>query len=186
MEDNHQLHRDDRHDLSEEELAALKARMEESADADGQIKRLTRVERLLMETPMVAPSAGFASRVMAAIAAMDLPDLARRRLTTSFAVGLAVAALLMLPLLSGLVLVLLSAITSPGILNAGLQLVANGVGYGVGLVADVGERLNAAVSDTPMLPALLSTVIPITMLWVWSVWYLMREPRLLPDQRDVL
>ena len=81
---------------------------------------------------------------------------------------------------------LLSAITSPGILNAGLQVIANGVGYGVGLVADVGERLNAAVSDTPMLPALLSTVIPITMLWVWSVWYLMREPRLLPDQPDVL
>jgi len=32
----------------------------------------------------------------------------------------------------------------------------------------------------------LTTVIPITMLWVWAVWYLMREPRLTPDQQDVV
>ncbi len=186
MAENHHLHRDDRHDLSEEELAALKARMEEPAEAGGQTKRLTRVDRLLSETPMVGPSAGFALRVMAAIAAMELPEITRRRLTTGFAVGLAVAALLVLPVLSGLVIVVASAITNPGILNAGFQVVANGIGYSAGLITDVGESLNKAVSETPMVPALLTTVIPITMLWVWAVWYLMREPRLMPDQQDVV
>ena len=183
MENEHHLQRDDRHDLSEEELAALKARMEETA---GQTDRVTRVERLLRETPMVAPSAAFASRVMAAIAAMELPELARRRLTLGFAVGLAVAALFVLPVLSALAILLVSVLTSPGAINAGFQIVANGIGYGLTLAADAGDRLSEAVSGTPMLPALLSTVIPVTMLWVWAVWYLMREPRLLPDQQDVL
>jgi hypothetical protein len=160
--------------------------MEEPAEAGGQAKRLARVDRVLSETPMVGPSAGFALRVMAAIAAMELPHLTRRRLTSSFAVGLAVAALLVLPGLSGLVIVVASAITNPGILNAGFQIVANGTGYAAGLIADVGESLNKAVSETPMVPALLTTVIPITMLWVWAVWYLMREPRLLSEQQDVV
>jgi hypothetical protein len=186
MTENHHLQHDDRHDLSEEELAALKARMEESADAGGQAKRLSRVDRLLSETPMVGPSAGFALRVMAAIAAMELPDLTRRRLATGFAVGLAVAALFMLPVLSGLVILLVSVFTNPGVLHAGFELVTNGMGYGMGLVSDLGENLSSAVNDTPMLPALLTTVIPITMLWVWAVWYLMRKPRLMPDRQDVL
>jgi hypothetical protein len=68
---------------------------------------------------------------------------------------------------------LLSVITDPGMWNILFQAVTAGAGYVIGLVGDLGNGLETAVSDTPMVPALLSTVIPMTMLWMWLVWYLL-------------
>jgi hypothetical protein len=167
-------------ELTEQEWEALNNDLADSPEVAAYWERLRRVDRLLHETPLAAPSAGFTSRVMAAIAAIHLPD--HRRLSVGIGLGLGVAAILIIPLLSAGLLLLLSVITDPGTYTKLLQAITGGVSYLVDLGANLGSELETLVTDTPMIPALLSTAIPISMVWGWLVWYLSGHPKL-PTRR---
>jgi hypothetical protein len=166
------------HELSEHELAALSAQLDESQEAATQWERLRTTDELMRTTPLVAPSPGFARRVMAAIAAIPLPEFAQRQLGIGIALGLAVAAFLTVPILSVLFFVFFSVLTDPGALNTVLQTLINGASYTIGLMANIAGDLEATATDTPMLLLLLSTMIPITALWAWLVRYLLKGSRM--------
>ncbi|NLX08670.1 MAG: hypothetical protein GXY36_03360 [Chloroflexi bacterium] len=173
------------HELSEEELHALQEQVEESPAAADNWKRLRQVDALLRSLPLAVPADSLAGKVMAAIAAQQIAELARRRHGLGLALGLVAAALLTVPLLSALVLLLVSTITNPGTIAAILQGAAAVTSYVVDLVADLGRQLRSLASDTPALLALLTAVIPMSMLWGWLVWYLLGGSRLAGD-KDVL
>jgi hypothetical protein len=59
------------------------------------------------------------------------------------------------------------------------------VGYGLGIAFDLGDGLERLATETPVVPALLTTVIPLSMLWVWLVWYL-SEGRMVASERHVI
>jgi hypothetical protein len=159
-------------DLSAAELESLQEQLDSSPEVADLWSRLKQVDRLLRSTPMVGPSAEFASRVMSAILTVRLPEFANRRLSIAVVLGLLAVGLVVVPLLSVLVMMLLSLLTDPGVLNSLLQAVVSVVGYGIDLVSDAGRELSQLIDDMPMVPALLSTIIPLAMIWVWLVWYL--------------
>jgi hypothetical protein len=160
-------------ELSAAELDALQEQMDSSPEAADRWCRFKQVDRLLRSTPMVGPSAEFASRVMASIFAVRLPEFANRRLSIAVVMGLLAVGLVVLPALSLLVILLFDVLTDPGTLNALLQAIVSAVGYMIDLVSDAGRELSQLIDDMPMVPALLSTVIPLTMIWVWLVWFLL-------------
>jgi hypothetical protein len=157
-------------DLTEQEMEQLGTRLEESADDAVHWERLRQTDELLRITPMVAPAAGFTNRVMAAIAAMPLPDFAKRHLSVGIALGLAIVALLTVPILSVIFL-------DPGALNDWLQTLINAAGYVINLLGDLAGEVRDAGRQTPMLLALLTTMIPLTVLWGWLIWYLLGGPK---------
>lgn len=158
--------------LSAAEAQELQARLNDSPETAELWSRLKRVDWLLRNTPMVAPSAEFAGRVMAAVAVMGMPRIANKRLALGIVLGLLVAAMLAVPVMSVALILLFRTITDPSTFSTVFQAVASALGYVVGVVSDAGSRLDTLVHETPMVPALLSTVIPLAMLWGWLVWYL--------------
>jgi hypothetical protein len=166
-------------ELSEQELAALNAQLEESKEASDIWEHLRQTDELLRTTPLVAPSPGFASRVMAAIAAMPLPGFMHREPGIGIALGLLVAALVTVPVFSVLFFMLLTVLADPGTLHTLLQTVLGATSYVIGLMADLAGEVEHMVSDTPVLAALLTTMIPVTLLWGWLIWSLLGGPRFL-------
>lgn len=167
------------HDLSEQELEALNSHLHGSAEDAAHWERLRQTDELLRITPMVAPAAGFTNRVMAAIAAMPMPQFAKQHLSVGIALGLAMAALLTVPILSIVFWILVSVLTDPGTLNEWLQTLINAAGYVINLLSDLAGEVRGAARQTPMLLALLTTMIPLTVLWGWLIWYLLGGPRFL-------
>lgn len=156
--------------LSEDSLAALQERLTAGGQADEQARSHTRVDRLLRETSMAAPSPGFTERVMAAIAALPLPEYVRRELSVGVALGLLAAMVLTVPLLVVAFVGVASVVTSPSgwgrMLNGAID-AASSVGA---LLLDIGDELQTLVSGTPVVPALLAVVIPLVVVWGWVVW----------------
>ncbi|MBI5957136.1 MAG: hypothetical protein HY866_00275 [Chloroflexi bacterium] len=164
-------------ELSEEEQALLHQQLEEAPEIADHWDQLRRTDELLRTTPMIAPLPEFASRVMAAISALPIPAFVRRHPGAGVALGLALAAFLTVPIFSVLLLVLLSALTDPGTLNTWLRAVLGASGYILALVADIADELRAGITTTPMIVALITTMIPLSALWGWLIWYLMGSPR---------
>jgi hypothetical protein len=164
--------------LSPEELEALHQQIEAAAGESERWSRMQRVDRLLRSTPLLAPSADFAGRVMAAIARLQLDELAERKISLGVALGLMAAALLAVPVLSAALILMVSVLSNPATVAALLEAAAAGTSYAIDLVLDLVRVLRNVATDTPMLPALLSTMIPLSMLWLWLLWYLSGRPRI--------
>ncbi|HEX3052608.1 MAG TPA: sigma-E factor negative regulatory protein [Aggregatilineaceae bacterium] len=170
-------------ELSAAELDALHTQISESPDTAQQWERLQQVDQVIRETPLVAPLPGFTERVMAAIAAMPLPGFAKGHMGLGLALGLLAAALLTLPLLSVVLILLLSVATNPSALNSFFQSLTDSSGTVAALAGNAGDELAQLVTKTPVLLALLTVVIPLTALWVWWVWHLWRKPSLASEQQ---
>lgn len=127
---------------------------------------------------MVAPLPGFTGRVMAAIAAMPLPGFAQHP-GIGLALGLLVAAFIVVPIFAALFFLLLSVLTNPGVLLDVLRTILNAVGYMIGLVGNLAGEIKDVVEETPVVAALLTTMIPVTVLWGWLIWSLLGGPRFL-------
>ncbi|MBN1681917.1 MAG: hypothetical protein JW966_16690 [Anaerolineae bacterium] len=171
------------HELSESELESLNAHLSESEDDARHFERMRKTDQLLHETPMINAPSGFAQRVMQAIAVMNLADFANQRLSVGVALGLVAAALLTIPILSMLLIALVTIFTDPGTLQVILQAAINASTSAIGLIADLADGVQNMISDMPMIPALLTTVIPLSMLWGWLIWYLLRDS--LSQNRDI-
>lgn len=162
--------------LSEAEAETLQEQLAASTGSSEQWQRMQQVDQLLRTTPLVAPSAGFAARVIAAIERLRLDELADRQISVGVALGLMAAALLTIPFLSVMLIVLVSALSSPATITALFQGVTSGTSYAIDLAADLLRVMKDLVTDSPVVPALLTTVIPLGMLWAWLLWYLSGRP----------
>ncbi len=169
-------------ELSEAELAELQARQTEIEEA-APPPQVRKVEKFLRETPQIAPASGFSSRVMAAIAAVGLPDLRKRQMGLGLALGLLAVAFLTLPVLSILLIVLVSVISNPGTLHSLFQWITEGASYVLAMAGDLGNSLEHLVRKTPLVAVLLSTSIPVAIFWGWLVRYLLRGHRVTADQQ---
>ncbi len=157
-------------ELEARELAALEGELSQTPDVAAHWERLRRTDELLRTTPMIHPAPGFADRVVAALAALPVPGLARRTPSVGIALGLALAALLAIPVLSVGLWLLLSVITDPGALNAFLQTIIDAASTVIGIGGEVLGALRDAAGDTPLLAALLAALVPILALWVGVMW----------------
>lgn len=173
----HQLNSALDNELSEQELMALQEQIEDSSEAASHWEQLQKTDELLRTTPLVAPSSGFANRVMAALAALPLPAFARRHPGLGIALGLAIAAFLAIPFLSVTLLVILSVLLNPGAVNAWLQTLFEAISYVIRLLAGVVGQFQSGLTNTPIMLALLTTMIPVTLLWIWLLWHLLGGSR---------
>ena len=167
------------HDLNEEELAILQEEISEKPEVSKQWEKLRQTDLLLRSTPMVRPSPDFGARVMAAISALGVPDAVRRYFSVGVALGLAVAAVLTVPLLSALLIFTVRTLVEPAAIAAILGSLTGIVSTVMGLVNSTGQALNDFVTETPVVPALLTTAIPLGMLCAWLIWYLLGWPQML-------
>lgn len=158
--------------LTEEELAQLHEQMEAKPDTAEKWEQLHKTDELLRTTPMVSPSAAFAKRVMEAISALPLPGLTRRELNAGLAVGLAVAAVLAIPVLAVLFFLVLGLVTDPGTFNSLLQVSMDVLTYGVSLTADIAEQIRLWVVETPAAAVLMVLIVPLAAVWGWVLWSL--------------
>lgn len=162
------------------EMEALRARLggePAAASSEPLERRLQRVEALLRSAPMLAPSPDFAARVMAAVAAMTFPHMLNRRLSLSLMLSMALVAALTLPVLGYGVASLFDALSDPGALNSLMALGVSALGLAWGLAGEFSSSVQTLIHETPMVPALLTTSIPLAMLVGWLVWYLLDGPR---------
>lgn len=173
----HQMSESFEPDQAEREFEAVRARLGADAAPEALDQRLQQVEMLLRNAPFELPSPGFANRVMAAVAAMTFPHMHNRRLSLSLALGLALVAALTLPLLALGIATLFDALSDPAILNNIVTLAATTIGSALGLVNEYAANVKTLVNESPMVPALLTTSIPLAMLVSWSAWYLLGGPR---------
>jgi len=169
-------------ELSEAELAELQARQTEIEEA-APTPQVRKVEKFLRETPQVTPLSGFSSRVMAAIAAMGLPDFSKRQMGLGLALGLLAVAFLTIPVLSILLIVLISVISNPGSIHSLFQWVTEGASYVLAMAGDLGDSLQDLVRRTPLVAVLLSASLPVAILWGWLVRHLVRGHRVAADQQ---
>lgn len=159
--------------LSEEELAELQAQFESAPEVEQEWDQLRRTDELFRTTPQVGPSAGFAKRVMEAIAALPLPGFAKRELSVGLALGLAAAAALALPVLVVALFLLIGAVTNPGTISTLLEASINAMSFVVGLAADVAAEVRSWISGSPALGVLLVLVVPLSIIWGWMLWALL-------------
>jgi hypothetical protein len=160
------------HALSEEEIEALHARIAESEGATEEWDQLRKTDAFLRQTPMVEAPAGFAERVMAAIAALPLPGFARKNLSVGIALGLLVAGLFTIPVLSIVLIIILSVITNPAAVQAFAMTLFSTAGYIISLTADIVTQTETRAAGSPVMIALVTTMIPLTILWGWLIWNL--------------
>jgi len=156
-------------ELADQELAMLQARLQESAEETTRWERLRKTDELLRTTPLVAPSRGFAERVMAAILSMPMPEFARRSRGLGLALGLLVAALLAVPVLWAVLFVFLSVITNPDALASVLQTILDAAGYVAGLLTSLVDQAQTLTGDVALLGGLLAAVLAMAALWVWLI-----------------
>lgn len=156
-------------DLAEQEWAGLRARLQESEEHSAHWERLRRTDELLRTTPLVAPSRGFADRVMAAIMGMAVPEFARRHRGLGLALGLLAAAVLAVPVLWAVLFVFVSMITNPAALTVALQTILDAAGYLAGLLVDLVNEAQNLAGETTLLGGLFALVLAMTVTWVWLV-----------------
>ncbi len=159
-------------ELSEEEQALLQSELEQSAQDAVQWGRLRKTDELLRTTPLIAPVPEFSRRVMAAIAAMPVPEFIRHNAGLGFALGLVMAALFTIPVFSALLFLIFSVLTDPGALNGLFQTMLNTAGYVISLTGSTFDEIQSFASGTSALPLVLTAMVPVTALWAWLIWAL--------------
>jgi len=167
-------------ELAAHELAALQNEVRQTQEIAADWDRLRRTDELLRTTPMIHPAAGFADRVMAVLSALPMPGFARRTPSVGIALGLALAALLAIPVLSVGLWLLLSLLTDPGALTDFLQAILDAAGTVLGLGGEVLDAIRGAAGETTLVAALLAALAPILALWVGVLWTVAGGARALP------
>jgi len=157
-------------ELAAEELALLRARLDGSERGTADWERLHKTDEMLRATPLLAPSRGFAERVMAAILALGVPEFARRHMGLGLPLGLVVAALLTVPVLWAVLFVAVSVVTDPGALSAVLQTILAAAGAVASLLTDLVDQVRAFAGETALIGAVFAGVAAVTVAWLWLIW----------------
>ena len=165
-----QMHRALDGELGGEDLALLQARLDENEQHTAEWERLRQTDELLRTTPPVAPSRGFAERVMAAIMAMSVPDFAHRPMSVGLVLGLVAAALLAVPVLWAGLFVIVSVLTDPGALGAVLQTIVGAAGTVAELLTDLAARVQGFSGETALVGTVFAGVAAVTFAWLWLIW----------------
>jgi hypothetical protein len=168
------------HALSAQAETALRAHLSATSGDAALWDRLQAVDRLLGSEPMVQAPPDFASKVMASIAAGAATNKAPARrqswlgltLEPLLAVGIAV------PLAATAVIAILRWLSNPAALNNLMQQIVLTLNTVAQAVASLFQALAGYLTGNAVLPALLTTIIPLIMIWGWFMWYTAQRRRL--------
>ncbi|MDX2161904.1 MAG: hypothetical protein SF162_11315 [bacterium] len=153
--------------ISPERLRELHDQLDQSPGEAAAFSRMRQVDRLLKTAPMENAPEGLALRVLARLAEGLQTQKIVRPTSLALALGLALTALGLMPLLGIIGYLLISVLGSASALSALLhQLVI--------LLGAVVQTLNALVTSAqavlqtyPEVPVFMLTMIPAGLLWIW-------------------
>ena len=167
------------HVLSEKAEAALHAHLSTSPSDVALWDRLQAVDGLLRSEPMVQAPPDFASKVMASIAAGTAPSKApaKRPIRSGSALELLLAVVIVVPLAATAVIAILRWLSNPAALNNLMQQIVLTLNSIAQAVASLCQALASYLTGNAVLPALLTTIIPLIMIWGWFMWYTAQRRR---------
>jgi hypothetical protein len=160
--------------LPETAEAALKAHLAGSPRDAALFNRMRDVDNLFANASMVQAPPDFAAKVMAAIAAQTAEDgaLATRPQTgTGAALGLLLAFLTTVPLAVLGINAIQNWLSDPAAINTLLRQLVMMLNNLAQAIAALFQVIATYTVEKPVLPALLTTTIPLTMIWGWFMWY---------------
>lgn len=164
------------HMLTDEQEKVFEIRVTASPSDSLRWDRMQMVDSLFRNEPMLDAPIDFASKLMASIAAIESgAELAKppvkKRAGLDPALSLLLVAVVLSPLAALGVLTVQYWRSDPAALNDLLQrfvLLLNSVTQSM---AGFLQVILSTVADKPILPALLTTIIPLLMVWAWFMWY---------------
>jgi hypothetical protein len=161
--------------MSSAELAEFQAFLEAEQEDAALYARLRVVDDMLRRPPVVAPKPDFASKVMARIEAGEHEAYAPNPSMNRFMLWLGlVGSVVAVPLLL-ILLIMVPAFAAPGAFISVFQEIIKILGGASAIIGSLLTFLGNLIAAYPMAPALALTVIPLTMVWAWLVWYLQRN-----------
>lgn len=139
------------------------ARLSASAESEEMQQRISLLEQWLRTTPLVAPAADFAERVVEAIRQRKLEPF-NHNMATGIILGLSTAALLMLGLLIALVIAIVLIILNWTDTYQTLILAAGAV---ESTAVTIREAFNEGFAASPLMTALSVLSVPLFFVWMW-------------------
>lgn len=160
--------------LPETAQAALKAHLAGSPRDAALFNRMRDVDKLFANASMVQAPPDFASKVMMAIAMQTAEASAPATMSqtgTGAAFGLLLAFLVLVPLAVAAVHAVQNWLSDPAAIHTLLQQLVMMLNNLAQAIASLFQVIASYTVDKPVLPALLTTTIPLTMIWGWFMWY---------------
>jgi anti-sigma factor RsiW len=167
------------HALSDKAEAVLRAHLPTAPGDAALWDSLQAVDNLLKGEPMVQAPPDFASKVMASIAAGAAPSKApaRRATRPGSALEVLLAVVIVVPLAATAVIAILRWLSDPAALNDLMQQIVLALNSVAQAVASLFQILASYLTGNAVLPALLTTIIPLIMIWGWFMWYTSQRRR---------
>ncbi len=166
------------HALPDKADAALRLHLRASPGDAALWDQMQAVDNLLRSEPMEEAPPDFAGKVMAAVAA-ESADAVQSRTRTGFRAGLGLLLLVVIavPLVVTAVIGVQHWLSNPAAINNLMQqsvLLLNSMAQAV---ASLFEVIAGSITGNAILPALLTTIIPLIMIWGWFMWYASQKRR---------
>ncbi len=160
------------HLLPESEQAALDAHLAQSSGDASLWRAMHTVNDLFTGAPEIQAPPDFASKVMAAIAAAPAQapvSVSPTGPSTIF--GLALGVVIAAPLIIAAFLGIQNWASDPAALNTLLQQIVVALNTVTQAIAAIFQMIAGYINGNPIIPALLTTIIPLLMVWGWLMWY---------------
>lgn len=164
--------------LAAEELNALYAQIDQSPADAAEFNRLKQVDRMLRAAPFERTPQGLALKIMARLAEGMQPEQMTRASGLALALGLALIALLLTPLLAGIGWLILNLVGSAGALATLIDQVANLLAVVMSALDGLVRNAQAMLQTYPEAPALMLTLIPVGLFWLLRFAWQHREEML--------
>lgn len=153
--------------LTAEKRAELFAHLEQDLRDAEVFDRLKQVDRLLRAAPHERAPQRLAASIMAKLAENLNPQQLSRISGLALALGLAVVAAVMMPLLVAAGWLVLSAIGSSAALSAAAAQMVTLLSVALNLLETLVQEIQAFIAANPGLPALMLLLIPLSLFWLW-------------------
>jgi anti-sigma factor RsiW len=153
--------------LSPEMRAELLAHLDQDARDAEAFDRLKQVDRMLRTAPHERAPRRLAMSIMAKLAETLNPQQLSRISGLALALGLALVAAVLIPLLVAVGWLVLMGMGSAAALSSAVSQLVAILSVGITLLEAVVQQIQAFMTANPGLPALMILLIPASVLWVW-------------------
>lgn len=152
--------------LPAEVLNELYEQIDQSPADAAEFNRLKQVDRMLRAAPYERAPQGLALKIMARLAEGLQPEQLTRSSGLALALGLAVIALVLAPLLAGIGWLIVNVIGSATALSTLIAQVVNLLALVLNSLDGLVRSAQQMLQTYPEVPALMLTLIPIGVLWL--------------------
>ncbi len=165
------------HALPDKADAALRLHLRASPADAALWDRMQAVDSLLRSEPMEEAPPDFSSKVMATLTAEAAADKAPSRTGFRAGLGLLLLAVIAVPLIATVGIAVQRWLSDPAALNNLMQQIVHLLNSVAQAFASIFQVIAGFLSGNAILPALLTTIIPLVMIWGWFMWYASQKRR---------